>query len=156
MTTTRTTTSVRVRISERPLELDSLAPVFGGARVELELAPALRRRIAAGRKVVEEVLRGGRTVYGVNTGFGKLANVKIGAAELEQLQVNLLRSHACGVGEPLPTATVRALMLLRVRTLATGRSGARVELIDKLVELLNADVVPRVPSQGSVGASGDL
>ena len=155
-TTQTTATSVQIRFSERPLDLDALAPVFAGARVELELAPPLRRHIAAGRKVVEQVLRDGRTVYGVNTGFGKLANVKVGAAELEQLQVNLLRSHACGVGDPLPTATVRALMLLRVRTLATGRSGARVELVEKLVELLNADVVPRVPSQGSVGASGDL
>lgn len=156
MASKRSSASVRVRFTEQPLGLDALAPVFHGARVELALAPGLRRRIEAGRRVVEAVLRDGRTVYGVNTGFGKLANVRIGDAELEELQLNLLRSHACGVGEPLPTATVRALMLLRIRTLATGRSGARIELVEKLAELLNADVVPRVPSQGSVGASGDL
>jgi histidine ammonia-lyase len=139
-----------------PLRLDQLAPVFAGDRVRLRLAAALRRRVVAGRRVVERVLREGRTVYGVNTGFGKLSRVRIGDDELGQLQVNLLRSHACGVGRPLPTATVRALLLLRVRTLATGRSGVRAELIDKLVELLDADLIPVVPSQGSVGASGDL
>jgi histidine ammonia-lyase len=147
---------MNLTFSTRALELDQLAPILAGERVTVRLAPEVRRRVVAGRKVVDAVLRDGRTVYGVNTGFGKLARVRIGADELEQLQVNLLRSHACGVGEPLPTATVRALMLLRIRTLATGRSGARVALIEKLVELLNADVIPRVPSQGSVGASGDL
>jgi histidine ammonia-lyase len=139
-----------------PLRLDPLAPVFAGERVRLRLAPALRRRIDAGRRVVERVLKEGRTVYGVNTGFGKLSNVRIGDGELGLLQVNLLRSHACGVGRPLPTATVRALLVLRVRALATGRSGVRPELVAKLIELLDADVIPVVPSQGSVGASGDL
>ncbi len=139
-----------------PLRLDQLAPVFAGERVRLRLAPELKKRIDAGRRVVETVLKEGRTVYGVNTGFGKLSRVRIGDDELGQLQLNLLRSHACGVGRPLPTATVRALMVLRVRTLATGRSGVRAALVAKLIELLDADVIPVVPSQGSVGASGDL
>jgi histidine ammonia-lyase len=147
---------MELTIAAAPLRLDDLAPLFGGERVRLEIGPAARRRIAAGRKVVDAVLRSGATAYGINTGFGKLARVRISDDELGQLQVNLLRSHACGVGTPLPAATVRALMLLRVRALATGRSGVRVELVLKLAELLSADVIPVVPSQGSVGASGDL
>jgi len=147
---------MKLAVSRAPLRLEDLAPVLAGERVSVAFAPEVRRRIAAGRRVVERALRSGETLYGINTGFGKLARVRISDAELEQLQVNLLRSHACGVGEPLPAATVRTLMLLRVRTLATGRSGVRLELVQKLAELLAADVVPVVPSQGSVGASGDL
>ena len=147
---------MELRFTAAPLRLDLLAPVFAGERVCLKLGADVRRRVAAGRRVVEDVLRSGRSVYGVNTGFGKLARVRISDGELGQLQVNLLRSHACGVGDPLPVATVRALMLLRIRTLCTGRSGVRFELVQKLGELLNADVIPVVPSQGSVGASGDL
>ncbi len=145
-----------LELSDASLRLDELAAVFAGEPVRLVVGAAVRRRIAAGRRVVEQVLRSGETVYGVNTGFGKLARERISEDELGQLQVNLLRSHACGVGEPLPTATVRAIMLLRVATLSTGRSGVRVELVDKLAELLSADVIPVVPAQGSVGASGDL
>ncbi len=139
-----------------PLALDQLAPVLGGERVSLTLGDDVRRRVIAGRRVVERILRSGASVYGVNTGFGKFARVRISDGELEQLQVNLLRSHACGVGASLPSATVRTLMLLRIRTLATGRSGVRIELVEKLAQLLSADVIPVVPSQGSVGASGDL
>jgi histidine ammonia-lyase len=143
-------------LGTQPLRLDELAPLFAGQPMKLRLSADARRRVTAGRRVVERVLRSGETAYGVNTGFGRLARERIPDGDLEKLQRNLVRSHACGVGEPLPTALVRVLMLLRVETLATGRSGVRVELVAKLAELLSADVIPIVPSQGSVGASGDL
>src|SRR5205823_9547957 len=95
-------------------------------------------------------------VYGVNTGFGALAGVAIPADQLAALQLNLLRSHAAGVGDPLPVPTVRALMALRANVLAKGFSGVRLETIEALVALLNAGVHPRVPARGSVGASGHL
>ena len=95
-------------------------------------------------------------MYGINTGFGKLANVRIASDQLDQLQINLIRSHAAGVGDPLPAAVVRAVMLLRANVLLRPTSGVRPELVDALVAMLNAGVVPLVPEQGSVGASGDL
>src|SRR5690606_7150566 len=97
-----------------------------------------------------------RPVHGVHPGFGKLANVKIPDADLGQLQTNLIRSHACGVGEPLPEHTVRLAMLLRINSLIQGNSGVREEVVDALLAMLNSNVVPFVPSKGSVGASGDL
>jgi histidine ammonia-lyase len=110
----------------------------------------------ASRQVIEDTLRGGNVVYGVNTGFGALSNTRIAADELEELQVRLLRSHAAGVGQPLPDEMVRAMLLLRARTLAQGHSGVRPAVVERLLELLAADLLPVVPSQGSVGASGDL
>ena len=103
-----------------------------------------------------EVLARGSRVYGVNTGFGLLANVRIDARELVHLQENLIRSHAVGVGKPLPDATVRLVMLMKVRALSRGFSGVRVKLVEALCDLLNAEIYPEIPSQGSVGASGDL
>ena len=99
---------------------------------------------------------GGAAVYGINTGFGALADVAIPADQLSALQLNLLRSHAAGVGEPLPVPVVRALLALRANVLAKGYSGIRVETVEALIALLNARVHPRVPARGSVGASGDL
>jgi len=109
--------------------------------------------------VVDEVVAGGDAapaVYGVNTGFGALAEVRISAAQVKQLQKNLVRSHAAGVGAPLPREAVRGMMLLRAAVLATGRSGARPLCCERLCELLNAGVHPVIPTRGSVGASGDL
>jgi histidine ammonia-lyase len=120
------------------------------------IADAARDRVRAARAVVESHAAAGRAVYGVNTGFGALADVAIPPEQLDRLQVNLLRSHAAGVGEPLPTSGVRALMALRANVLAKGYSGIRLETLEALVALLNACVHPRVPSRGSVGASGDL
>ncbi|MSP16711.1 MAG: histidine ammonia-lyase [Myxococcales bacterium] len=147
---------MKIHFTAAPLALDELAPILGGETVELTLSGDVRRKITASRKVVDRVLASGATVYGINTGFGKLSREPIAGAQLEQLQVNLLRSHACGVGTPLPPAIVRTMMVLRVRTFATGRSGVRIELVEKLCELLAADLIPCVPMQGSVGASGDL
>src|SRR6476619_5903689 len=115
-----------------------------------------RARVAASRRVVDDVAAGERPVYGINTGFGSFAEVRIPADALEQLQINLLRSHAAGVGEPLPVPAVRAMMALRANVLARGHSGIRLETLEALIAMLNAAVHPVVPSRGSVGASGDL
>ena len=124
--------------------------------LKVALAPQAERGLEASRALVEAAVAGGRTMYGINTGFGKLANVRIDPADLDQLQVNLVRSHAAGVGAPLPAEAVRALMLLRANVLARPTSGVRPGLVSALIRLLNAGVVPWVPEQGSVGASGDL
>lgn len=120
------------------------------------LAARARERIAGARRVVEEVVRRGDAVYGVTTGFGKLSEVAIPPDRLAELQVNLVRSHAAGVGALLGEREVRAMMLLRANVIAKGYSGARVELADLLAGMLNAGLYPPVPEQGSVGASGDL
>lgn len=125
-----------------------------GASVQLE--PAARARIAATRAELEADLATGRTIYGVNTGFGALSDTPIPNDQGAALQLNLLRSHAMGVGAPLPVDTVRAILALRTHTLALGASGVRVALLEALLAMLRADVIPVVPSQGSVGASGDL
>src|SRR5262245_9331804 len=120
------------------------------------LSAAARERVRASRAVVDRHASAGRAVYGVNTGFGALADVAIPADQLDRLQLNLLRSHAAGVGEPLPAPVVRAIMALRANVLAKGFSGIRPETLDALIAMLNAQIHPRVPSRGSVGASGDL
>ncbi|MEX2156295.1 MAG: histidine ammonia-lyase [Gemmatimonadales bacterium] len=114
------------------------------------------RGVVASRRAVEAAVAGGQTIYGVNTGFGKLAHVRIPPEQARQLQLNLIRSHASGVGDPLPADAVRAMMLLRANVLTRGTSGVRPVLPELLVEMLNRKLHPHVPSQGSVGASGDL
>ena len=137
------------------LELaDLLAIADDGVRVGL--APDARARVVAARAVVDAKADGEAAVYGVNTGFGNFAETRIDKADLARLQLNLLRSHAAGVDTPLPVRTVRAAMALRANVLAKGYSGIRVETLDALLALLNHGVHPRVPSRGSVGASGDL
>ncbi len=125
-----------------------------GAKVSL--APDAIERMKASRAIVERVVGSGETAYGINTGFGKLASVRISTEQVRQLQVNLVRSHACGVGAPLSEAETRAMMLLRANALAKGLSGIRPETVEVLCAMLNAKVHPVIPSQGSVGASGDL
>src|SRR5262245_5702359 len=120
------------------------------------LAPDARERVRASRAVVERRAISDEPAYGINTGFGSFADVKIAADALEALQLNLLRSHAAGVGQPLPVRSVRATMALRANVLAKGFSGIRVDTLEALIELLNRGVHPCVPSRGSVGASGDL
>ncbi len=126
------------------------------SRVPVEIAPAARERVAASRALIEQVLASGQTVYGVNTGFGKLADVRVSNENLAQLQTNLVRSHAGGVGQPMSEAESRAMLLLRANVLAKGFSGTRIEVLELLVALLNAGVHPVIPEKGSVGASGDL
>ena len=118
--------------------------------------PDLESRLAPARQTVDTVVESGEVVYGITTGFGALATTHIGKAETEELQYNLLRSHASAVGEPLADEVVKAMLLLRARTLANGHSGVRPVIVEKLLELLDRNMLPVVPSQGSVGASGDL
>src|SRR5882724_710031 len=113
-------------------------------------------RVLASRKIIEEIVAREEVVYGVNTGFGKLSDVRIAQGDLRQLQLNLVRSHACGIGNPLSIPEVRAMMLLRANVLALGFSGIRFEIIEMLCQMLNRGVHPVVPEKGSVGASGDL
>ena len=120
------------------------------------LTDGARDRVNASRAVVDRRARGDQPAYGINTGFGSFADVKIAPEALETLQLNLLRSHAAGLGDPLPVRAVRATMALRANVLAKGFSGISVETLDALIALLNRGVHPRVPSRGSVGASGDL
>jgi len=125
-------------------------------KVPVALTDAARERVHAARAVVEARARGDEPAYGINTGFGSFADVRIPADALETLQLNLLRSHAAGVGELLPPRTVRAVIALRANVLAKGFSGISLDALDALIALVNAGVHPAVPSRGSVGASGDL
>jgi histidine ammonia-lyase len=125
-----------------------------GRRVEI--AAAAIARVKTSRELIEGILAAGQTVYGVNTGFGKLSDVRIPANKLAQLQANLVRSHAGGVGLPLSEGESRAMLLLRANVLAKGFSGCRTHLVELLIALLNAGVHPVIPEKGSVGASGDL
>src|SRR5437667_4958553 len=137
------------------ISLVQLAAVaLGGEAVRI--SPHARARILASRKVIEQILARDAVIYGVNTGFGKLSDVRIPHGELRQLQLNLVRSHACGIGNPLSEAEGRAMMVLRANVLALGFSGIRFKLIELLCEMLNHRVCPVVPEKGSVGASGDL
>ncbi len=143
-----------VVIDGESLTLEQVGEVARGAKVELSQAAA--QKVAKARALVERMALGDAPVYGVNTGFGTLAEVRIDKADLKKLQRNLILSHSAGVGAPLPKEEARALMLLRANVLAKGYSGARLESLQLLLELLNRDVVAVVPERGSVGASGDL
>jgi histidine ammonia-lyase len=136
------------------LTLDDVVAVAHGAPVEL--APAARARMDRAHDVVAAIVSANAVVYGVTTGFGKLSDVVIPADRLDELQVNLVRSHAAGVGALLPEREARAMMLLRANVIAKGFSGARPVLVDLLAGMLNAGLYPPIPEQGSVGASGDL
>ncbi len=138
-----------------PLTSARLEAVARGAAPP-ELDGAARERIRAARAVVEDAVARGDAVYGVTTGIGELASVRIEPADAERLQLNLLRSHAVGAGDPLPDEVVRAMMLLLAASLARGHSGVRAELVELLLALVERGVVPVVPSRGSVGSSGDL
>jgi histidine ammonia-lyase len=124
--------------------------------VVVNLGDDARRRIAESNEFVDDVVAHGDTVYGVNTGFGQLASVRVGDEDLARLQENLVRSHAVGVGEDLDDDVVRLIMLMKVIALAEGFSGVRLDLVEKLCDLINNNIYPRIPSRGSVGASGDL
>lgn len=144
------------------LELDgqrlSLAQVVAVARgqEEVTLARSANNRVAESRKIVVAIISEGRTVYGINTGFGKLSDVRIEPSQLRELQLNLVRSHSCGLGTPLSLEEARAMLLLRANVLALGFSGCRVNVIETLIAMLNSGVTPVIPEKGSVGASGDL
>jgi histidine ammonia-lyase len=144
---------VTVAVGET-LTLADVSAVAAGA--EVTFPDAARERIVAARAVVEDAVASGDVVYGVTTGFGALANVRIDPSKASDLQHGIVRSHATAVGRPLSRPEARAMLLLRAHVLALGHSGVRAELVDLMVAMLNADVVPAVPEQGSLGASGDL
>ena len=144
-----------LELDGQPLSLEEISGVANDGWT-VTLSPSACKRMIASRSVVESVVARGETAYGINTGFGKLAEMRIPVEELAELQRNLVRSHAAGVGEPLAEAEVRAMLLLRANVLAKGHSGVRVRVAELLTGMLNHGVHPVVPSRGSVGASGDL
>ncbi len=151
-------TTAPVRLGDAPLTLEVIAAV-ARLRTPVALGDEARAAMHRSRALIDDVVARGDAapaVYGVNTGFGALAEVRISAQQVRTLQQNLVRSHAAGIGEPLPRDATRAMMLLRAQVLASGRSGARPEVCDRLCEMLAAGVHPVVPRRGSVGASGDL
>jgi histidine ammonia-lyase len=144
-----------LELNGQQLTLQQIVDV-ASRKEQVTLGDAARLRVDEARRVVEDIVAQQRTVYGVNTGFGKLSDVSIAQADLRQLQLNLVRSHSCGLGEPLSEPEARAMLLLRANVLATGFSGARPLVIDTLIAMLERGVTPVVPEKGSVGASGDL
>ncbi len=140
---------------DRHIDVDDVVSVARDRRRAV-LSDAARPALEASRAVVDRVVARGDTVYGITTGFGDLASVRIGPEETDVLQRNLVRSHAAGVGEPLADEVVRAMLLLRAAALAQGLSGVRPVVVERLLDFLDTDLLPVVPSRGSVGASGDL
>ncbi len=150
-----TNLSALLLLNGDPLTLAQL-DAAASARLDIALAPASQERMIASRAVVDRAAAGNAAAYGINTGFGKLADVRVPPDQVATLQQNLVRSHCCGVGEPLSEAEVRGMLLLRANVLAKGCSGVRTAVAELLVAMLNQRIHPVVPSRGSVGASGDL
>jgi histidine ammonia-lyase len=137
-------------------DCDKVRAVSQRSFTKIGLAPEAVARMLDSRKYIEAKMATGATMYGVNTGFGAFATVRIDDHQIEELQRNLIRSHAVGIGEYFSREQVRAIMYLRANALATGNSGIRPEVVLKIIEFLNHDIIPAIPQQGSVGASGDL
>src|SRR6266496_1032040 len=145
-----------IRLTGEDLRIDDVWAVSFGA-ADAALSDEERTKMRAARDLVERAAHGTREhTYGINTGFGRFVSTSIPEEQTQELQLRLLRSHACGVGEPYPAEIVRAAMLLRAHALAKGNSGARIETVELLLDCLTRGGLPRVPSRGSVGASGDL
>jgi len=146
---------MKLLVDDAPIRLHQLREVWKHP-VTLSVGDTARKKVDASNRLIAEVVRSGKQVYGVNTGFGQLAQVRVSDDELVRLQENLIRSHSVGVGELLPDHCVRLVLVLKVIALAQGFSGVRQELIDALCALINNNIYPAIPSKGSVGASGDL
>lgn len=142
-------------IDGRSITVDSLFEMTNEPG-HFELAPEARKQVQKSRDYIEGRIKNGEVMYGVNTGFGAFSSVRISDDQIEQLQKNLIRSHSMGIGNPFTKAQSKAMMILRANTLACGHSGVRVAVLDKILEFLNNDIIPVIPQQGSVGASGDL
>ncbi len=150
-------------MADRPLELDGdsltledIERVAFSPAARVSITDAAREKVARSRALVDRVIESGEVVYGITTGFGRLADISVSLERIGELQLNLIRSHACGIGVPLPREAVRAITVLRANVLAKGYSGVRPAVVELLVELLNRGIHPVIPAQGSVGASGDL
>jgi histidine ammonia-lyase len=151
-----TTTQV-MQINGRDASMETVwAIAHGAGRVRAELSSDAREKMQSSRSYIEARMTSGEAIYGVNTGFGAFSSVRISDSEIDQLQRNLIRSHSCGVGTPFTIEETRAIMFLRANCLANGFSGIRPLVVEKILEFLNAGVIPVIPQQGSVGASGDL
>jgi histidine ammonia-lyase len=144
-----------LELSGQALSVHQIAEVAAG-RLPVSLAQTARERVSRSREIVERVISEGRIVYGINTGFGKLSEVHIAPSDLDCLQLNLVRSHSCGLGRPLSEQETRAMMLLRANVLSLGYSGCRTDIVDTLLAMLERGIHPVIPEKGSVGASGDL
>lgn len=145
-----------MQITGENITLESLYEVAQNPQIKVELASSAKAQMQKSRSYIEGRIASGEVMYGVNTGFGAFSSVRISDSEIEQLQRNLIRSHSMGVGTPFTKKETRAMMVLRANALAKGHSGIRPLVVEKILEFLNNDVIPVVPSQGSVGASGDL
>lgn len=146
---------INSKLDGQSMSMESLYHLSQGP-AKLSLSDSSRAKMLESRASIEKRLKSGEAIYGVNTGFGALSSVRISEADIEQLQKNLIRSHSVGIGTPFTAQETRAIMILRANTLARGHSGVRPEVVDKILEFLEHDILPVVPSQGSVGASGDL
>ena len=146
---------MRIEVGEAPVPLAVLRKAWLD-QVTVVLSGGARRRIAAAADTIEAAIEGGRPIYGVNTGCGHLAHVRIGDEQLAELQENIVRSHAAGVGEDLGDGVVRLVILTKLMALARGYSGVRMAIVETLGALLEHGIYPRIPSKGSAGASGDL
>lgn len=140
----------------KSITLQSFCEMVLAPNATFKLADSARAEVKKSRDYIEGRIKNGEVMYGVNTGFGAFSSVRISDGEIEQLQKNLIRSHSMGIGEPFTRQQSKGMMILRANTLARGHSGVRVDVIEKILEFLNNDVIPVIPSQGSVGASGDL
>ncbi|MBK9321900.1 MAG: histidine ammonia-lyase [Bdellovibrionaceae bacterium] len=145
-----------LQLTGQSITLDSLYEIANNSEIRAELAASARANMQKSRDYIEGRIKNGEVMYGVNTGFGAFSSVRISDSEIEQLQKNLIRSHSMGIGEPFSKKQSRAMMVLRANALARGHSGVRPAVVDKILEFLNHDIIPVIPSQGSVGASGDL
>ncbi|MCA8938111.1 MAG: aromatic amino acid lyase, partial [Planctomycetes bacterium] len=144
-----------IRVGERPIDLSDIRAALAGP-IAVELTAEARALITRSAATVQNLLATGDAIYGVNTGFGKLAKTRIAASDLNALQINIVRSHAAGVGAPLDSGVVRLVLLMKLNALSRGASGISLAAMEALATLINADVLPVIPGQGSVGASGDL
>lgn len=147
---------LELKIGEKDLTIEEVVAVAKNKKIQVVLSSAAKEKILASRQVVEQIVKEQRPVYGVTTGFGMFKNKFITKEDVKTLQTNLIRSHAIGTGDFFPEEIVRAAILIRANSLSHGNSGVRLELIEKLIEILNKGIYPLVPCKGSVGASGDL
>ncbi|MBP6673151.1 MAG: aromatic amino acid lyase, partial [Bacteroidetes bacterium] len=147
---------MKLTLDGRSLSINKVYTAAMGSNNTIALAPSAKKAMQRSRSLVEEWLSNNEVIYGVTTGFGEFANVRIPFDKIELLQRNLIVSHAAGAGDPLPYEVVRAMMILRINALAKGFSGIRPETVEFIVKFFNAGLIPVVPSQGSVGSSGDL
>ena len=144
-----------IKLTGNTLTIEEVGEIlYAGKKVSL--AAESLEKVKTSRRAVDQIIKGDESVYGINTGFGKFSNIKIPSENAEELQLNLIRSHACGVGEAFPRVVAKAMMVLRLNALVKGYSGIRTETVELLVQLINEDIVPVIPQQGSLGASGDL